>query len=103
MSSADDPLFYGGGQATPIISEEGVSVQYVAEGIILANEFELSVAKPGELDAAQDQPAWLITFKGRANLSRELTAVTLVCDTAMATALIKTMRLKLTQLPIQFR
>lgn len=103
MSAEDDPLFYGGGQAMPVISNEGVSQQYIAADIILSNEFEVSVAKPGELDAAQDEPAWIITFKGRTNLGRELSAVTIVCDTKMATALIKSMRLKLTQVPVEFR
>jgi len=101
--SADDPILYGEGQNIPILSEEGMSTQFIPDSIILSNEFEMAVAKPGELDEAQDRAAWLITFKGRANMSKGMAAVTIVCDTDMITALIKSMRAKLVQIPIAHR
>jgi hypothetical protein len=103
VSADEDEIFYGGGTAAPIIGQDGVSKQYVAKNIILSDEFELAVAKPGELDENQDRPAFILTVKGVDNTTRAMAAVTLVFDPRMAEAIIKLTRQKYTEIPIEHR
>jgi hypothetical protein len=103
MGADDDKVLYGGGDKLTLMMPDGLDEQYITADILLSNEFELAVVAPGQLDPDQKEPAFLITFKGRSNNTRGLTARTLVFNPEMAYALFKSLNQRWRELPIEFR
>jgi hypothetical protein len=104
VSTADDDKFmFGEGEKLTLMMPDGLDEQYISSDVLLTNEFEMAVVAPGELDPDQEEPAFLVTFKGRSNNTRGLTARTLVFTPEMAHALFKSLNKKWRELPVEFR
>ena len=103
MTSSMDPLFYGGGKIVPVFQPDGVEDFFFAEDIVLCNEFGANVLAPGELADNQDTAACVITFKGRDAAGKGAKAVTIVMEPAGFNALIKALRAKYMQIPLEHR
>lgn len=102
LTDQDNAVLYGG-HVEPVINEQGMSTQHVALDILLTNEFDMLLLKPGELGPEQTDPAYLMTFRGRGNNSTELQAITLICDAQMGRALMKALSAKWQEIPIELR
>lgn len=102
-SVADEITLLGGGSAATILTPTGVEEAFLAQKILLTNEFDLLTVAPGELAENQDEVAFLLTAKGRPNNRKGMEAVTLVFDPQMAIQLVKALRLKYSEIPIELR
>lgn len=98
-----DPLVYGGGQVLPVMAETGVDNFYAARDVIMANEYELVMLKPGELGPDQPNTAVVMTFKGRDDGEKGSKAVTVVFTTEMARHIIANLRSQYVKIPIENR
>lgn len=103
MSASEDKIFYGGGEAVPIFTPEGMSEIFLSPNVILSNNFELVSARPGELADNQEVTAFLLTFKGVSAKDKGLISVTVVVESPLVVALIKALRAKLAEVPVNFR
>jgi hypothetical protein len=102
-SVADEITLHGGGSAATILTPTGVEETFLAKQILLTNEFELITVAPGELAENQAEVAFLLTAKGRLNNGRGMEAMTLVFDPKMAIQLVKALRVKYSEIPIELR
>ncbi len=98
-----DRLAHGGGDVVPVISDGGVSEFFFAEDVVLSNEFRMDVLAPNQLGDNQDRPACLITFLGRDAKSKGVKAVTVVMEPEGWNALLKGLRAKYGQIPLEYR
>lgn len=100
--SADDDVIMRGGQKTYLIESDGVTEEFTADFLLLTNEFTLVALKPGQVSPDQESALFMGTFKGQDSEGR-LSAVTMFFDSEMSMALIKSLRKKLMEIPIEHR
>lgn len=97
-----DPLIYGGTRI-PMNDESG-EMFFLADNALLADEWEMIVGQPMQFGAELEPKVHLfLTFKGKLNNKEELAAFTVVLDYKGWLALTKTMRSRLTLVPLKFR